>query len=127
MDRLDSYERMPEAMTAYLSNYGWHFSKKMCDWAVSMMKPLATPIRKEELDAMFEKHNIKLEKNVGYDAVYVANMAKADHPRSVGEQNLAVFVKEYIDDHDGYEGLPLTRFYADCIGSGRPIIWEDML
>jgi hypothetical protein len=28
---------------------------------------------------------------------------------------------------DGYDGLPMTRFYADCIGSGNPIIWEDVI
>ena len=38
-----------------------------------------------------------------------------------------LFVKDYIDDPDGYEGLPFTRFYADCIGSGTPIMWSDML
>ena len=32
-----------------------------------------------------------------------------------------------ITDGDAYEGMPFTRFYADCIGSGTPIIWEDML
>lgn len=86
------------------------------------------PISKEELDGILEKHNIHLDNNVGYDAVYVANMARADHPRTIRtEQALAQFVKEYIDDPDGYEGLPFTRFYADCIGSGRPIFWEEML
>lgn len=123
-------------MTAYLANYGWHFSKKMCEWAVSMMKskPVGattpgkiTPITKEDVENMLAKHNIKLEKDVGYDAVYIANMAKADYPNSVGSDRIAIFVKEYIDDPDGYDGLPFTRFYADCIGSGRPIFWEDML
>lgn len=27
----------------------------------------------------------------------------------------------------GYDGKALTRFYADCIGSGTPIMWEDMI
>lgn len=25
------------------------------------------------------------------------------------------------------DGLPMTRFYADCIGKGTPIMWEDMI
>lgn len=33
--RLDTYDRIPPAMADYLSQYGWHFSKKMCLWAVS--------------------------------------------------------------------------------------------
>lgn len=137
MDRLDSYEKMPEAMSAYLANYGWHFSKKMCDWAVSQMESMPTgatkpgkitPLKKDEVENLLAKYNIKLEKNIGYDAVYVANMAKADYVRSVtSEQMLVMFVKDYIDDPDGYDGLPFTRFYADCIGAGRPIFWEEML
>ena len=124
-------------MDVYLSNYGWHFSKRMCDWAVSMMgtvpegaiKPAKiAPMSKEELDGVLAKHGFQLENNVGYDAVYVVNMARADHPRTLRtEQALAQFVKEYIDDPDGYEGLPFTRFYADCIGSGKPIFWEELL
>ena len=73
--------------------------------------------------------NLKLEKNKGYDDVYVANMCKFDFLRSSidNEMKLAQFIKDYIDDADAYEGMPFTRFYADCIGSGTPIIWEDML
>ena len=33
--RLDVYDYFPDGMTDYLSIYGWHFSKKMCEWAVS--------------------------------------------------------------------------------------------
>ena len=58
--RLDTYDRIPPAMADYLSQYGWHFSKKM------------------------------------YDV-------------------------------DAYNGMPFTRFYADCIGSGNPIMWEQMM
>jgi len=32
-----------------------------------------------------------------------------------------------VDDPDGYDGLPLTRFYADCVGSGTAVLWEEML
>ena len=34
---------------------------------------------------------------------------------------------DYIDDVDAYPGMPFTRFYADCIGSGTPILWEEAL
>ena len=36
--RLDIYDIFPSGMTEYLSRYGWHFSKNMCEWAVSRMK-----------------------------------------------------------------------------------------
>ena len=54
---------------------------------------------------------------------------KADYMGSsiIDEQHVALFIKDYVDDKDGYSELPFTRFYADCIGSGCPIDWGDML
>lgn len=123
-------------MEKYLGFYGWHFSKRMCDWAVSKMykevdgkKEYITPYTKEDLDAFLERQKIKLENKVAYDYVYVANMAKADFLGSSipDETHLAKFIKDYVDDKDAYDGMPFTRFYADCIGSGTPIIWSEML
>lgn len=56
-------------------------------------------------------------------------MAKADFLGSSipDETHLAKFIKDYVDDKDAYDGMPFTRFYADCIGSGTPIIWSEML
>ena len=136
--RLDSYDTYSSGMREYLSTYGWHFSKKMCEWAVSRMykdgednKPeQAIPnYTRERVDLLLKRFNLKLEKNKGYDDVYVANMCKFDFLGSSidNEMKLAQFIKDYIDDADAYEGMPFTRFYADCIGSGTPIIWEDML
>ena len=136
--RLDSYDIYPSGMREYLSTYGWHFSKKMCEWAVSRMykdgednKPeQAIPnYTRERVDLLLKRFNLKLEKNKGYDDVYVANMCKFDFLGSSidNEMKLAQFIKDYIDDADAYEGMPFTRFYADCIGSGTPIMWEDML
>ena len=136
--RLDNYGAYPSGMREYLSTYGWHFSKKMCEWAVSRMykdkednKPeQAIPnYTRERVDLLLKRFNLKLEKNKGYDDVYVANMCKFDFLGSSidNEMKLAQFIKDYIDDADAYEGMPFTRFYADCIGSGTPIIWEDMI
>ena len=38
MDRLDTHENFPAGFREYLENYGWHFSKKMCEFAVGKMK-----------------------------------------------------------------------------------------
>lgn len=123
-------------MEEYLSFNSWHFNKKMCDWAVSKMYKMAngnkTPIAvltKEQVDAMLQKHNIKLMQNKGYDYVYVANMCRADYMGSSIEDEIHMtrFIKDYIEDPDAYEGMPFTRFYADCIGSGTLIPWEDLL
>lgn len=136
MARLDSYKGYPEGMDEYLSYYGWHFSKKMCEWAVSKMYRLVNdrpvkidPIKKEQLDEILKRYSVRLKNDKGYDAVYVANMCKADYlGRSVKDEGAMVqFIVDTIEDPDGYEGMVFTRFYADCIGSGTPINWEDML
>lgn len=136
MQRLDMYDKLPSGMKEYLSTYGWHFSKKMCEWAVGNMKvekngkkEKLEAMKKDEVEELLKKFNIKLEKDAGYDCVYVANMAKSDYYKSsiTDEAHLALFIKDYIDDIDSYPGMPFTRFYADCIGSGNPIIWSDML
>lgn len=133
MDRLDSYGTLPRDMEEYLSNHGWHFSKKMCDHAVSCMKDRSgnkiTPYTKEKVEALLKQYNIEVKNAKGYDCVYVVNMALADyHGSSIADtQRLAMFVRDYIDDADGYEGIALTRYYADCIGKGEPIEWGEMI
>lgn len=138
MERLDTTSRMPSGMREYLETYGWHFSKKLCDWAVGNMKrinPVTGKVErmqmmtKEEIDELLKKQGVVLDNCRGYDYVYVANMAKADYWKSSidDDAHLAKFVKDYLDDYDGYDGIALTRFYADCIGNGTPIVWEDMI
>lgn len=136
MQRLDIYDKLPSGMREYLAAYGWHFSKKMCEWAISRMKvekngkpEKLEAMKRDEVEELLKKLAVKLENDKGYDAVYVANMAKADYFKSSipDEAHLAMFVKDYIDDVDSYPGMPFTRFYADCIGSGTPIMWEQML
>lgn len=88
-----------------------------------------TPFTKENLDTMLKTNNVNIENDIGYDALYVLNMAKADyHGSSITEDvKMIKFVKDYLDDPDGYDGIALTRFYADCIGKGEMIPWEDVL
>ena len=132
--RLDSRSAFPEDMENYLEFNGWHFNKKMCQWAVSRMyreengnKEAIEPYTIDSLKALQDKANIKFE--LTYDAVYIANMCKADFlGSSIPNETLLVrYVKDVIEDPDGYDGMPFTRFYADCIGSGTSIPWEDLL
>ena len=132
MARLDSRDKYPSGMEDYLAFNGWHFNKKMCEWAVSKMykrnasgkKEYLTPYTKEAVEAMLKNFNTQLDNNHGYDAVYVANMARADfYGSSISDEaHLVKFIKDYLDDPDGYDGIAMTRFYADCIGSGTPIM-----
>ncbi len=133
MDRLDNYEDMSRDMRAYLKTYGWHFNKALCDDAVSRMtgrdgKPLQA-LGKEQVDEIMKQHNIKLKNNVGYDAVYVFNMAMADYYGSslTDKQHVAMFVHDYLDDPDGAPTRALDEYVGRCIGAGTPVMWEDVL
>ena len=131
--RLDTYDTMPKAMRAYLSNYGWHFNKKLCEWAISMMrdrnKAKLPLVEKEKVESMLKQYGVEITTDKLYDAMYVLHMAKADFMGSsiADEAHLAKYVGDYINDPDGYDGIALTRFYADCMGKGIGIEWEDVL
>lgn len=133
MTRLDYYDMLPAGMDAYLSNYGWHFSKAMCEWAISKMRdrndnPI-TMRSKEQIEAILAAEGVTLKNDMGYDKVFVFHMGLSDYLGSSipDEAHLARYVKDVLDDKDGYEGSAFTRFLADCNGKGRPIIWEDMI
>lgn len=98
-NRLDIRDKMPSGMEEYLSQNGWHFNKKLCEWAISNMWKLNSDGKKEHI-SITPKEEIKQQfKNYGIT----------------------------VDNCVGYDGLPMTRFYADCIGKGTPIMWEDMI
>lgn len=135
--RLDSRDRFPDGMEDYLSQNGWHFNKKMCEYAVKRMKrkgktgeqmPLE-PYDYARCEAILKQYGVDTSDFIGYDFVYVLNMCRSDYYGSsiVDEPHLALFVKDYLGDPDGYEGMAFTRFYADCIGKGALIPWDDML
>lgn len=125
-------------MEEYLSTYGWHFSKKLCEWAVAHMTykderlnqtKHVEMIKKEDLDNIFKRFGIDPTEFTAYDAVYVYHMAKADYGRITlpDDQRLVLFVRDYLKDHDGYDEVAMTRFYADCIGKGEMPDWEECL
>ena len=69
---LDTYDDRPKEMTAYLKNYGWHFNKKLCEFAVSLMRKMnpATgksekiePLTKDKVDELLAKNGVRVENN----------------------------------------------------------------
>lgn len=130
---MDYYDILPEGMKAYLSSYSWHFSKAMAEWAISKMKDRngnKVQMRtKEQVESILKANNVELENDYGYDKVFVMHMALSDYMGSSisDEAHLAKYVKDVLDDKDGYEGIAFTRFLADCSAKGVPIIWSDMI
>lgn len=123
-------------MEDYLSLYGWHFSKKLFEWAVSRMKtgserkPSALEMwDREKVRETLHRYDVDTSGFIAYDAEYVCNMARADYwgTSITDEQHLALFVKDYLTDADGYDEVAMTRFYADCIGRGEIIPWEEVI
>ena len=130
---LSKYDFKSPAMRAYLGTYGEHFSKELCEDAVRLMRDrngnrvqMAT---KEEVKALLDRHAVTLEHNTLYDAVYVHAMAVADYWGSsiTEESHLAMFIKDYLDDPDGYEGKAFNRWYADMCKQGIVFDWDDYL
>ena len=137
-ESLDNYDVLPEDMIIYLQNYGRHFNKKMCEFAVSQMtvedsstgeEKRLQPYSKTDVDNLLKTHNIHLTNNSLYDHVYVANMIKADFlGKSIPDERFAaIHIKCVIDDIDGYDGIVFNRWYADMRRKGIAIDWSEML
>lgn len=117
----------------YQRLYGPHFTKELCSFAVSLMEDKnghITPITKQQLEEKLKAQNITLEYNQLYDAVYVANMCKADYIGDAvpdNDYNLCMYVKKTIDDPDGYDGQPFNRWMSDIEGMNVPVDWSEFV
>lgn len=135
---LSSFNYIPQEMRAYLRNYGYSFSKRACEYAVSQMKRKnnATgkleniePYSKDKAEELLSKNGITLENNVGYNFVYVMNMILADRWKSSVEDELHLCkaVKDEIDDVDGVPESVFRCWITKQEDKGIPIPWEDMI
>lgn len=133
MDRLDYFDIRPAGLDAYLSNYGYHFSKAMFEFATKKMRDRngnkLQVSDKASVENTLKANNITIENDKGYDVAYVFNKAKSKCFGSsiMDEAHLAKSVKDYLDDKYGYDGIAFSHFYADCVAQGVPILWEEML
>ena len=123
-------------MEGYLSAYGWHFNKKMCDFAVSLMRRVSgtktekvEPMSKETVDQILRTYGVELDNAVLYDYVFVANRCRATLlGKSVAdEMKLAFYVKDVIDDINAGDGDEFVSWYAKMAHNGQPIDWDEMV
>lgn len=128
---------IPEDMKTYLSYYGMNFSKKLYEFAVSNMRretadgkmEKVKPMTADELKSLLSKHNIEIEHNDLYNALYLAAMVKADYWGSSieDEEHLAKYIEDTLCDVDAAEGQVFARYLADCSVGGCIIYWESMI
>lgn len=133
---LTQYDVYPESMLNYLRHYGPHFNKKLCMFAAKQMTTMRDgkevslqSYSKEEINNILASYGVEVKRNQLYDAVYVANMCKADFLGSsvIDDHHLALYVKDVIDDVDAPDGLVFNRWYADMCYVGIAIDWDEML
>ena len=117
----------------YQRLFGPHFTKELCNFAVSMMEdengPI-TPFTKQEVEGKLNAYGIKLKYNKLYDFVYVANMCKADFLGSAvpnDDQHLCEYIKKVVDDPDGYDGQVFNRWLSDVEGMHIPVDWSEFV
>lgn len=130
---LDDYTDLdltPEGYRTYKRIHGRHFSEELCEFAVGMMKgedgnPI-TPMTKQEVDKLLDEFKVEVTKGREYDTVFVANMCLADYLNdSVPDlEHLARYVKNVIDDPDGYEGIAFGRWFSDMCNKRVEVPWE---
>lgn len=133
---LTQYDIKPEGMINYLRYNGPHFNKKLCDFAVSLMEkkignimtPI-TPMTKEEIDKLLKDNGVTIKGGQLYDAVFVANMCKADFLGSsiVDNLHMAKYIKDVLDDDDAYDGIVFNRWFADMSRKGIVVDWDEMI
>ena len=123
----------PSAKEMYIAEMGWHFNERACQYAVQYLKdrnnkPIK-PYSKEEVDELLKKQNVTLEKNKGWDYVYVANMAKSDMDGSplADDKSIANYIKIVIDDADAADGEIMACWYVKMIFRHIPVDWAMFL
>ena len=125
-------------MERYLSYYGFHFNKKLYEFAVNGMTKRnkmtgeeegLSPLEIEDFEKSLKRFRVNIPDNNLYDAAYLASMREADFWGSSieDEEHMVRYIKDVLCDVDGYDGLVFCRFIADCGAKGNVIFWDRML
>lgn len=129
---------LPADMRRYIRHFGLHFNHKLYEYAVSNMErkikgsertEKMKPVEKSKFDEIMKKYSIELLYDEGYDGVFVWSMAMSDFFESSlpTEKEVALYVKDYVDDIDQMDGFIFNRWIADMYFKGRTIEWDDFI
>ena len=135
---LFNFMDLPNDMKRYIRHFGLHFNHKLYEFAVSNMErkikgsertEKMKPVDKSKFDEVMKKHNITLQYDELYDGVFVWSMAMSDFFESSlpTEKEVALYVKDYVDDVDKVDGFIFNRWVADMYLEGKPIDWDDFI
>lgn len=117
----------------YVDMYGPHFNKKLYEMAVSKMTDRngnkVPAMTKEQVAEFLRIQGVTLSEDKGHDAAYVRAMLFADCWGSsyTNDKQLALGVKDFLDDQDGTDSKAFDHFVVDCRSKGEPIFWDEML
>ena len=131
-DALD-LDMTPEGYREYRRKHGRHFTKEFCEFAVGLMrgedgKPI-TPMTKNEVAELLKEFKTEVKNAKDYDTVFVANMCMADYLNdSIPDlEHMARYIRNVIDDPDGYEGIAFGRWFSDMCNKKVEVPWEKFL
>lgn len=91
----------------------------------------AKSITREDVVGKSREENVVLTRCLVVEqmvhAGFVANMCKADYLGSSVPDglHLCLYVKDVIDDVDGYDGIAFNRWYADMCRKGIQVDWYN--
>lgn len=126
--------QLPSGQREYMMHYGEHFSKKAAMFAIKHMRKRGSdeeikPMSIDAVDEMLKKYGIELKNDFGYDKVYLVAKCQADFLNSSipDEMHMAKYVKDVLDDQDGYEGMPFVEWYHKVLHIGMPVMWDDIM
>lgn len=121
------------AFEEYVDQYGCHFSKKLYEFALSMMTDRngnkVPPMTKEQVSEWLRVNGVSLKNDKGHDAAYVRAMLFSDCWGSsyTTDKQLALGVMDFLDDKDGSKTKAFDHFVVDCRAKQEPIFWDEML
>lgn len=126
-----------EAEAQYQEKHKGHFSKKLAEWAISMMEKKdettgkmvkITPSSIDEMEDALKQAKVEVKEECIYDALYLWNMCKADYEESLPtKESRSIYIEETLCDPDGCPEAVLACFCAKMDLKSIPIHWERFL
>lgn len=117
----------------YKNAYGKHFTKELCEMAVSKLENANGSDKHfsvEEVMNLWHKHNLPDIPHANwYDVTYVMNMGYADYYGKLftNTYEVGMFTYLYLSDPDGYEGIAFERWVADMKNKDIDIDWHSYI